>query len=197
MSRPKAVSETTQKMKTSLGARKREGTPKIVRAPISNGLLELTGQAVYSTSGSLEFGFPKRHFMTPKDGRKYFAFGFRLYSLEGGSAEILCTSTTSAFSAKFSQSTNEAFLCQIYDCGRKPRRFEIPMASLPTDVMLYARKDGGFAVLATSLADGGVRKAFGDATLTRCDYDADELVVVQTNIRGERLFERHIKAVVV
>lgn len=41
------------------------------------------------------------------------------------------------------------------------------------------------------------RKAFGDATLTRCDYDADELVVVQTNIRGERLFERHIKAVVV
>ena len=118
---------------------KLEGAPKIVRAPISNGLLELTGQAVYSTSGSLEFGFPKRHFMTPKDGRKYFAFGFRLYSLEGGSAEMLCTSATSAFSAKFSQSTNEAFLCQIYDCGRKPRRFEIPMASLPTDVMLYAK----------------------------------------------------------
>ena len=149
---------------------KLEGSPKIVRAPISNGLLELTGQAVYSTSGSLEFGFPKRHFMTPKDWRKYFAFGFRLYSLEGGSAEILCTSTTSAFSAKFSQSTNEAFLCQIYDCGRKPRRFEIPMASLPTDIMLYARKDGGFAVLATSLADGGVRRTFGDVGFFREEF---------------------------
>ena len=149
---------------------KLEGAPKIVRAPISNGLLELTGQGVYSTSGSLEFGFPKRHFMTPKDGRRYFAFGFRLYSLEGGTAEILCTSATSAFSARLSASSNETFLCQIYDCGRKPRRFDIPMSSLPTDFMLYARKDGGFAVMATSLADGGVRKTFGDVGFFREEF---------------------------
>ena len=150
-------------------AAKREGNPDIFRAPISNGLLEYTMQAKYATSGSLEFGFSKRHSFTPKDERKYFAYGFRLYSIEGGTAEILCTSATSAFSARFSPS-NETVVCQIHDCGRKPGRFELPMAALPADMTLYARKDGGYAVLATSLADGGVRKAFGDVGFFREEF---------------------------
>ena len=35
---------------------------------------------------------------------------------------------------------------------------------------------------------------FRDATVTRCEYDSRELVVTQTNIFGERLFERRITA---
>jgi hypothetical protein len=38
------------------------------------------------------------------------------------------------------------------------------------------------------------RGRFRDATITRCDYDANELVVTQTNILGEKLFERRIAA---
>ena len=38
------------------------------------------------------------------------------------------------------------------------------------------------------------RGRFRDATITRCDYDAKELVVTQTNILGEKLFERRIAA---
>ena len=38
------------------------------------------------------------------------------------------------------------------------------------------------------------RGRFRDATITRCDYDAHELVVSQTNILGEKLFERRITA---
>ena len=38
------------------------------------------------------------------------------------------------------------------------------------------------------------RGKFLEATLTRCEYDARELVVTQTNILGERLFERRIPA---
>ena len=36
------------------------------------------------------------------------------------------------------------------------------------------------------------RGRFRDATITRCDFDAKELVVTQTNILGEKLFERRI-----
>ena len=32
------------------------------------------------------------------------------------------------------------------------------------------------------------------ATLTRCEYDRHELVVTQTNILGEKLFERRVRA---
>ena len=38
------------------------------------------------------------------------------------------------------------------------------------------------------------RGRFRDATITRCDYDSKELVVSQTNILGEKLFERRIAA---
>lgn len=48
---------------------------------------------------------------------------------------------------------------------------------------------------------GGVGRApenkrgkFLDATLTRCEYDRHELVVTQTNILGEKLFERRVRA---
>lgn len=150
-------------------AAKRDGSPEIFRAPISNGLLEYTMQARYATSGTLAFGFPQRHFYTPKDERSYFAFGFRLYSLVGDSAELRCTSATSAFAARFSPS-NEVLVCQICDGRRKPRRFELPASALPADVMLHARRDGGFAVLATSLADGSVRKTFGDAGFFREEF---------------------------
>ena len=37
------------------------------------------------------------------------------------------------------------------------------------------------------------RGKYLEATLTRCEYDAHELVVSQTNILGEKLFERRIK----
>ena len=151
-------------------ASRREGNPRIVRAPISNGLLEYTGQGTYETASSLKFGFPKRHFLTPKNGRRYFAFGFRLYSVTDGAAEILCTSATSSFSARFEMSTNEMMVCQVRDCKRRPGRFDIPLSSLPADVMLYSRKDGGYAVLATSLADGVVRKAFGDTGFFREEF---------------------------
>ncbi len=33
-----------------------------------------------------------------------------------------------------------------------------------------------------------------DATITHCQYDANELVVTQVNMKGEKLFERRIKA---
>ena len=164
---------------------KREGAPEIIRAPISNGLLESTGQGVYKTSGTLDFGFPKKRFFTPKDCRRFFAFGFRLYSVSGGAAEIRCTSPTSVFTAKLEPGTNETVVCQITDCGRKPGRFEMPASSLPADVTLYARKDGGYAVLATSLADGGVRKAFGDAGFFREEFaDGFDACVRLTACRG-------------
>ena len=38
------------------------------------------------------------------------------------------------------------------------------------------------------------RGRFRDATITRCDFDANELVVSQTNILGEKLFERRLTA---
>ena len=38
------------------------------------------------------------------------------------------------------------------------------------------------------------RGRFRDATITRCEFDAKELVVSQTNILGEKLFERRITA---
>ncbi len=37
------------------------------------------------------------------------------------------------------------------------------------------------------------RHWYGDPTITICSYDADKLVVSQTNVRGEKLFERHIR----
>ena len=159
----------------------REGAPEIFRAPISNGLLEYTQQAKYKAADTLEFGFAKRRFFTPKDERRYFAFGFRLYSIDGGPAEILCTSATSAFSVRIEPSANEIVACQVFDCGRKPGRFEIPASALPADVALYARKDGGYAVLATSLADGSVRKAFGDVGFFREEF-ADGF---DTRVRAE------------
>ena len=152
-------------------AKTREGNPQIFRAPVSNGLLENTGQAKYSTTGdALAFGFKKRHFFTPQNETRVFAYGFRLYALAGGKARIVCTSPTSEFSVNIATSSNETFLCQIVDIGRKPGRFELPMSALPADVMLYARRDGGYAVLATSLADGGVRKAFGDVGFFREEF---------------------------
>jgi len=36
------------------------------------------------------------------------------------------------------------------------------------------------------------RHWYGDPTVTVCSYDANEIVVSQTNTRGEKLFERHI-----
>ena len=149
---------------------RREGAPEIFRAPISNGLLEYTAQAKYEARDTLEFGFAKRRFLTPKDERRYFAFGFRLYALDGGSAEILCTSATSAFSVRLTRPSREAFACEVFDCGRKPGRFELPASALPADVALYARKDGGYAVLATSLADGSVHRAFGDVGFFREEF---------------------------
>ena len=149
---------------------RREGTPEIFKAPVSNGLLEYTGQAKYRTPDSLKFGFARKHFFTPKSESRFFAFGFRLYSLEGGSAEILCTSPTSSYSAKLFRNTNDVLACQIFDCGRKPGRFEIPLSALPADIMLYARKDGGYAVRATSLVDGSVRKVFGDVGFFREEF---------------------------
>jgi len=38
------------------------------------------------------------------------------------------------------------------------------------------------------------RKWYGDPTVTVCTYDANGLVIVQTNIRGEKLFERRIES---
>ena len=151
-------------------ASQREGAPEIFRAPISNGLLEYTSQARYSAKGLSEFGFKQRRFRTPGNERGFFAYGFRLYSLEGGAAEILCTSATSSFSVRLERMSDTALLCQVYDAKRKPGNFELPFSSLPADVMLYSRKDGGFAVLATSLADGSVRKAFGDSGFFREEF---------------------------
>ena len=152
-------------------AKKREGNPQIFRAPVSNGLLVETAQARYAaTEGELQFGFRKRHFLTPKNDTRFFTFGFRLYSISGGAVRMVCASATSEFSVNLAASSNETFLCQVVDCGRKPGRFELPASALPADVMLYARKDGGYAVLATSLADGSVRRAFGDVGFFREEF---------------------------
>lgn len=148
----------------------REGSPEIFRAPISNGLLEYTAQARYTVKGAGEFGFKKRRFRAPVDERSFFAWGFRLYSIEGGTAEILCTSAISSFSVRIARMSDTALVCRIFDAKRKPADFELPLSALPADVMLYSRKDGGYAVLATSLADGSVRRKFGDSGFFREEF---------------------------
>ncbi len=150
---------------------KREGNPSVFRAPISNGLLEYTMMAKYVAEGTLEFGFPRRRFFVPKDGRKFFAFGFRLYSAEGESAEILCSSSSGGFSARFSSGEDGRIVCTAVDGCRKSSGFDIPATMLPVDVMLCARRDGGYSVVATSLADSSVRTASGDAGFFREEAD--------------------------
>ena len=117
----------------------REGAPEIFRAPISNGLLEYTSQARYAAKGSSELGFKRRRFRAPGSERGFFAYGFRLYSLEGGTVEILCTSSTSSFSVQLGRMSDTALFCQVFDAKRKPGNFELPLSALPADVMLYSR----------------------------------------------------------
>ena len=148
----------------------RDGSPRLFKAPISNGLLVMTGQAEYRTTDSLDIGFPQRHFFTPEDGRRFFVSSYRLYSLAGGSATIVCQSALGAFTVKVAPSGPETLTVEKVDFGARRRTLELPASSLPADVALYARKDGGIAVVVTSLSDGSRRTISGDAAFFREEF---------------------------
>ena len=148
----------------------RDGAPRLFKAPISNGLLVMTGQAEYRADDTLEIFFPQRHFFTPKDGRLFFVSSMRLYALSGGAASLVCRASLGEFTVRVEPSGPESFTVEKTDMAARRRKLEFPASALPADLSLFARKDGGFAVILTSLADGSRRTIAGDAAFFREEF---------------------------
>lgn len=144
----------------------RDGDPALEKAPIANGLLTLTTRGVYKTADELKVYAPTRHFKTPSRSNLFFGKSYRLYALEG-SVKTVCSSALGEFFVKVSAVNAETLACETLDYGRRPKRMEFPTSALPVDVALYARRDGGFAVVVTSLSDNSRRTINGDAAFFR------------------------------
>lgn len=148
----------------------RPGDPKIVRTPVSKGLLELSGKGVYVATNRIDIAFSKMHYFTPKNGAEYFAFGARVDEVKGGSAAFVCKSSLGEFTLTLSSRAGGGLGLETRDFGQRPVRLDIPESALPADVVLYGRKDGGFAVTVTSLADNSRRVLTGDAAFFRENF---------------------------
>ena len=144
----------------------RMGNPKLEKAPIANGLLTKTTRGVYNTAQSLKIHPPKNHYFMPSTAKFFHGQLYRLYAFEG-SIESVCSCPLGEFTVKISSVNADTLACETLDYGRRPRRIEFPASALPVDVELYSRRDGGFAVVLTSLSDNSRRTIVGDAAFFR------------------------------
>jgi len=148
----------------------RPGNPEIVRTPISKGLLELSGKGVYRITNRLDVAFTEMHYFTPKNGAESFAFGARVDEVKDGSVAFVCKSSLGEFTLTLSPRPDGGLGLETRDFGVRPRRLGIPESALPADIVLYGRKDGGFAVAMTSLADNSRQVLTGDAAFFRENF---------------------------
>lgn len=144
----------------------RSGNPSLDKAPIANGLLTKTTRGVYKTAQSLKIHPAKNHYFMPPTAKFFHGQLFRLYAFEG-SIESVCSCPLGEFTVKISSVNADTLACETLDYGRRPRRIEFPASALPVDVALYSRRDGGFAVVLTSLSDNSRRTIVGDAAFFR------------------------------
>jgi len=148
----------------------RAGSPEVIRAPVSNGLLELTGQGVYRTRDTVNVVLPENRFTLPEDAKAFFSAGFRLYGF-GSEPQIparldlaFSDATTNAFTLAIAyEADGDMLRCSLSDSGRIAGSLDVPYASLPADFSVIAGAEGEFLFLVKSLSDGSGRRVSGDA----------------------------------
>jgi len=162
---------------------KRTGSPEVLRAPVSNGLLELTGQGVYRTRDTVNVALPESRFTLPEDAKAFFSAGFRLYGFGSDTRiparlDLAFSGATNAFTLAVAYEAGSGMLrCSLSDNGRAAGALDVPCSSLPADFSVIAGAEGEFAFSVKSLSDGSGRRVSGDAAFFKARAGMFETVL--------------------
>ena len=139
----------------------RSGNPKLIQGILTDGIETLTGQGVYKKGAVLKFNrtFP----LPPQTGGKLFAFGLRLYKMEGAGDLTYTLGKNTQMVVSRANAKSDLTMTVIKN-GKKLKSAVLPYSALPSDI-IFACDANEYYVNAMSLQDSKLRSVTGKAPL--------------------------------
>ncbi len=173
---------------------KRSGNPQLIKDIVTDGIETLTGQGVYSRNSILRFN--RTYNMPPQIGGKLFAFGLRLYKMNGaGDLTYTIGKNTKLVVARSNAKSD--FTMTVIKNGKKLKTTVLPASALPSDV-IFAIDANEYYVNALSLQDSKLRAINGKVPFGEKAPFTAEIKVNAKNVTVDEFFaglaEREVKS---
>lgn len=164
----------------------RSGSPELISADISPGLLVQTRQGVYRTPTKVDLVAETPRGLPGVDDGRYLTSALRLYSFgpenrRSGQIETVFASGTGRFRIGFRHLAGRDDVVCAVEGGQ---RLAIPLAALPVDFSFSASAKGDWSLTAASLVDSSVRTLEGTNVFFSAAAGADLMHRVSLSALG-------------